>query len=234
MAITIDGSANTIAGLAVGGVPDGTIDADALAADCIDESKIANNGINSEHYNAGSVDLSHLSATGTASATTFLRGDNAWAEAGGGKVLKIQWNHHSGQGSTTSSSYTEVRHSSAFTPTAADSNLIVLISTSIGNDVTAGNGGNANYRITTTVDGTTTTLGPDPVWNRYGKSSGDGGYHGEYVTFSYVYECTSTTAVTFNIEAKSQDGPSHPHVGGRVSDNHYAIGALFTIIEVEG
>ena len=182
------------------------------------------------------VDIADLSATGTASATTFLRGDNAWAEAGGGKVLKIQWNHHGGQGSTTSSSYTEVRHSSAFTPTAADSNLIVLISTSIGNDVTAGNGGNANYRITSQLAGSADTppLGPDPVWNRYGKSSGDGGYHGEYVTFSYVYECTSTTAVTFNIEAKSQDGPSHPHVGGRVSDNYYAIGALFTIIEVEG
>ena len=67
MAITIDGSANTIAGLAVGGVPNGTIDADALAADCIDESKIANNGIDSEHYNAGSIDISHLSASGTAS-----------------------------------------------------------------------------------------------------------------------------------------------------------------------
>ena len=31
--------------------------------------------------------LADLTATGTASATTFLRGDNAWAAAGGGKTL---------------------------------------------------------------------------------------------------------------------------------------------------
>jgi hypothetical protein len=34
------------------------------------------------------VDIAMLSATGTADSTTFLRGDNAWAEAGGGKVLQ--------------------------------------------------------------------------------------------------------------------------------------------------
>ena len=32
------------------------------------------------------VDIAMLSATGTADSTTFLRGDNAWAEAGGGKI----------------------------------------------------------------------------------------------------------------------------------------------------
>ena len=32
---------------------------------------------------SGAVDLAMLSATGTADSTTFLRGDNAWAEAGG-------------------------------------------------------------------------------------------------------------------------------------------------------
>ena len=35
------------------------------------------------------VDIAMLSATGTANGTTFLRGDNAWAAAGGGKVLQI-------------------------------------------------------------------------------------------------------------------------------------------------
>ena len=35
------------------------------------------------------VDIDDLSATGTASATTFLRGDNSWAAAGGGKVAKV-------------------------------------------------------------------------------------------------------------------------------------------------
>ena len=49
MAITINGTANTVAGLAAGGLPD------------------------------DSINLADLSATGTASSSTFLRGDNAWA-----------------------------------------------------------------------------------------------------------------------------------------------------------
>ena len=35
------------------------------------------------------VDIATLSATGTASSSTFLRGDNSWAAAGGGKINQI-------------------------------------------------------------------------------------------------------------------------------------------------
>ena len=59
-----------------------------IAADAITAAKIGDNIINSEHYAAGSIDNEHLaddavgvdelSATGTASNSTFLRGDNAW------------------------------------------------------------------------------------------------------------------------------------------------------------
>ena len=49
MAITINGTANTVAGLAAGGLPD------------------------------DSINLADLSATGTASSSTYLRGDNSWA-----------------------------------------------------------------------------------------------------------------------------------------------------------
>ncbi|KKM22104.1 hypothetical protein LCGC14_1628790, partial [marine sediment metagenome] len=41
---------------------DGSIDAIHLAADVIDETKIADNGIDSEHYNDGSIDLVHIAA----------------------------------------------------------------------------------------------------------------------------------------------------------------------------
>ena len=126
MAITINGSTNAIGGLAVGGLPDGTIDADALAADCIDESKIANNGIDSEHYNAGSVDLSHLSATGTASSSTFLRGDNAWAAAGGGKVVKHAFQTYDTSANTSSTSFVDTGLTIDYSPVAA-SNIVYVI-----------------------------------------------------------------------------------------------------------
>ena len=54
----------------------------------IDNEHIADDAINSEHYAAASIDNEHLaddavgvaelSATGTASSSTFLRGDNTW------------------------------------------------------------------------------------------------------------------------------------------------------------
>ena len=69
MAITINGSANTVAGLAVGGLPDGTTDADALASNAVTNVKVADDAIG----------VAELSATGTASSSTYLRGDNSWA-----------------------------------------------------------------------------------------------------------------------------------------------------------
>ncbi len=45
-----------------------------------DASDIADNLIGIEHLEDDTVGIAELSATGTASATTFLRGDNAWAD----------------------------------------------------------------------------------------------------------------------------------------------------------
>ena len=86
MAIVLDGSSSagllnlgtngTISNLAAGGLPD------------------------------DSINLADLSATGTASASTFLRGDNSWAEAGGGTILQYQ--HAAGTTSSNTSGTTWV------------------------------------------------------------------------------------------------------------------------------
>ena len=67
----------------------GSVDTTALGADAVTGAKIADDTIDSEHYAAASIDNEHLaddavgvaelSATGTASSSTFLRGDNSWA-----------------------------------------------------------------------------------------------------------------------------------------------------------
>ena len=64
MAITINGTSNTVTGLAAGGLPDNTIDNGSMADDA--------------------VGVAELSATGTASSSTYLRGDNSWATPTGG------------------------------------------------------------------------------------------------------------------------------------------------------
>ena len=60
-------------------IQDGVITAADLGANSVDSSELVN----------GSVDLGHLSASGTASSSTFLRGDNSWVAAGGGKIGQV-------------------------------------------------------------------------------------------------------------------------------------------------
>ena len=67
MAVVINGN-GTVTGIAVGGLPDGIVDNGTMADDA--------------------VAIADLAATGTASATTFLRGDNSWQEAGGAWSVK--------------------------------------------------------------------------------------------------------------------------------------------------
>jgi len=63
MAITINGSANTVAGLAVGGLPDGVIDNDSLANTTITAAKIAADTITASQIAANAVGDSELNAT---------------------------------------------------------------------------------------------------------------------------------------------------------------------------
>ena len=58
-------------------IQDGVITAADLGANSVDSSELVN----------GSVDLAHLSASGTASSSTFLRGDNSWVAPSGGAAL---------------------------------------------------------------------------------------------------------------------------------------------------
>ena len=117
----------------------GSIDHEHLANDAVDGDNIADDSINSEHYVDGSIDTAHiandqitnalmaddaigiaqLSATGTASSSTFLRGDNAWAAAGGGKILQVVGSSYNTAAlintttKTTTSMYQEITPSKA-------------------------------------------------------------------------------------------------------------------------
>jgi hypothetical protein len=58
------------------------IDVGDIPNNSISAAKIIDGAITAADIGADAVGLSELSATGTASATTFLRGDNSWAVAG--------------------------------------------------------------------------------------------------------------------------------------------------------
>lgn len=71
-------------------IADGTIvNADVNASAAIALSKLATDPSNASNLATGTVPTARL-GTGTASSSTFLRGDQSWAEAGGGKVLQVK------------------------------------------------------------------------------------------------------------------------------------------------
>ena len=68
----------------------GQVSGDHLAGDCITAAKIADNAIGSEHLEDDAVGVAELSASGTASSSTFLRGDNTWSTPSGTNTEEVQ------------------------------------------------------------------------------------------------------------------------------------------------
>ena len=91
-------------------------------------------GINKIQNNA--VDIADLSATGTPG-TNFLRGDNTWAEAGGGKVLQVVSAISTVSSNTTSTTYVASNLTASITPADAANKVLVLI-TSVARVSTTG------------------------------------------------------------------------------------------------
>ena len=92
MAITINGSANTVAGVAAGGINDNVVDNGTMADDAIG--------------------VAELSATGTASSSTFLRGDNSWATPASG--VTSDGNHNTLGGTNAGGNINTTVNSTAF------------------------------------------------------------------------------------------------------------------------
>ncbi len=85
---------------------------------------------------AGAVDLPMLSATGTASATTFLRGDNAWAAPSGGTLVNVvQTQDYTGAinvDGVTSYATAGSDFLVSITPTSTSSTILIMAGSAIG------------------------------------------------------------------------------------------------------
>jgi hypothetical protein len=160
-----------------------------------------------------------LSATGTASATTFLRGDNAWASAGGDNTPAFAAYLGTTITGTTTSAWTKL----AFNTEDFDTDSAYDNSTNYRFTVPSGEGG--KYHAQTTImfqngnaDGETASVGIYVNGSQYALSEDTG-------TGSYGWENTATTCVaTLTLSAadyvevfyytKSQNGGGTPHLGG--------------------
>ena len=138
LTIAGDGSGvpNMEAGFKVGGVagvPTASIRDDAItsakiADDAVVTAAIADDAITAALMADDAVGIAQLSATGTASASNFLRGDNSWAEAGGGKILQVVStfnNDYASHSNTNVDNVVEIV-TAAITPAATSSKILIM------------------------------------------------------------------------------------------------------------
>ena len=241
MGIVIDGSNSagtinlgtngTVTNLAVGGIPDGTVDTDALATNAVTNVKVADDAIG----------VAELSTTGTAGSGNFLRGDNSWQEAGGGQILKTWSTWSSGKKTTTSSSYVDMAEKATITIQKTGTKMLVMVSCTFGveGQHNGTNDGNALFRVVRTVSGSDTD-----VWSTLCKATylhpwetngyGPGAYAADMgqITFLDTHGVSAGSTLTYALQAQNKDGPT-PTCGGRDDDGSYSNGVSFVLMEVD-
>ena len=215
---------------------DGSIDTSHFSADCITADEIGDNVINSEHYAAASIDNEHLaddavgvaelSATGTASSSTFLRGDNAWEAAGGGKVLQVKWHQVTGQSNTTSTSWVTT-NTIAITP-ASGSTLLFIHTLNVSLSYASG----AAVRIfrdgTTSIGDQPPTADADSA-SHFIKTNGVSGnsVHASHgATWFYVHGGDGSTSMSFTADRRMSASSNTSYF------QYYGSPSSLTIIEI--
>ena len=140
MAIVINGS-GTVTGLAVGGLPDGTVDAGTLATDSVDSAELID----------GSIDTAHIAANQITSAIMPA-----------GHILQmVQATIGTNTTTTTNGSWTDTASLLAITPSSKSSKILALVTTYITVNNDASDVGFA-IRLSRAISGGSTTY-PDSL-----------------------------------------------------------------------
>ena len=113
-----------------------TFASNLVTGDVIDFVMILGNVLDLGVPSDNTVSLAKLTATGTKDATTFLRGDNTFAEAGGGNTISITHVQDTTNYSQTNQGETVFGSGLTFTPASTSSQVVAFIEAhaGVGND----------------------------------------------------------------------------------------------------
>ena len=138
------------------------------------------------------VSLAKLTATGTKSSSTFLRGDNTFAAAGGGKVLQVLSATDVTTRSSTSTSFVTASNSLsvAITPSATSSKIFVQVSLEALTP--------SGARFFSTIYKDSTNLG-----DTNGMASIDQSVDGASVSMTFLDSPSSTSELTYAVYIKT-------------------------------
>lgn len=152
----------------------------------------------------GTIAIADLSATGTPSSTTFLRGDNTWGSAGAtaGQVIQVVTATDSTQRSTTSTSFVTGSNtlSVSITPSATANKIFVIASVA----TMSNNNDNETiltiYRGASNIGDSSGGMGaPSHGYSATGNGVGIGG-------ISYLDSPSTTSATTYQVYFKTSAG----------------------------
>ena len=189
-----------------------------IAAGAVGTTDIADDAVSLAKMADDAVGVAQLSATGTASSSNFLRGDNSWQAAGGGKVLQCIQNHVITQSSQTipsggsggAAGYTNITNlNKTITPTESNSNI--LISIRYTGEVDHGSPADTLFGINrdSTAIGNPATSGSHPVgiaaWLITGVTAGTTQFSTSY-SYMDTTRSAGTSAITYHATVRFQHG----------------------------
>ena len=206
---------------------DGTVTTAKLADSSVSTVKLQDSSVTTAKLNDASVSLAKLTATGTKDATTFLRGDNTFAEAGGGKVLQVVQTADNTEATSTS---TFQRLSTSITPSATSSKVLVLAQVSYysTNDHAYGilRRGGSSLFVGTGASGVNITVGALDNNNYGGNSNTPTGSS----IISYLDSPNSTSAQTYDFSMSGDT--SFTIYWNKAASGKYVMTSSMTLIEI--
>jgi hypothetical protein len=164
--------------------------------------------LNATNLGSGTVPTARL-GTGTASSSTFLRGDQTYAEAGGGKMLQCLNAVTNTQGSTTSTSFIDSPLTLAITPSATSSKILVVTTFYYGGAHYTSSGPHVGLFRDSTQLSTDIVTGHDSA-----NYSGDAG---QAASFSYLDSPSSTSSLTFKLKYLTEGSTAYFNRGANTN-----------------
>jgi hypothetical protein len=167
---------------------------------------------------SGTVATARL-GSGTASSSTFLRGDSSWAAAGGGKVLQVVSATHGTQVTSTSSTLADTGLTVAITPASTDNKVLV-----VGSINGCRKDGSTGLGLALLRD--TTNISNFEGLGGYDAGSGTNMVGG--VGFAYLDSPSSTSEIDYKVQQKNTLASGTTYVQGS-----NAISQI-VVLEIEG